>query len=151
MIKGLKRICAAALIFSFCACTAFAAADVIKINGEAAVIPEGMGQIREKDDRTFVPIRFVSEFLKNEVSYDSDTKTATVSSPSTIILVQDGNTSLFAVSKISGETKMVVMDTSAYIEVEEGRMYLPIRYLAESLGYTVGWDEETQTVSLDKK
>lgn len=129
----------------------FAAADVIKINGVSAEIPTNMGQIREKDERTFVPLRFVSEFLQNEVWYDDATKMASVSSPDMVILVQDGNTDLFSVSKLTGENTKTKMDTAAYIEPEEGRMYLPIRFLAEVLGYNVGWDEATQTVTLDKK
>ena len=129
----------------------FAAADVIKINGIAAEIPEGMGQIRERDDRTFVPLRFVSEFLENEVWYDDAAKMAGVSSKEQIIFVQDDNMELFSVSKLTGESVATRMDTAAYIEAEEGRMYLPIRFLAEVLGYTVGWDEPTQTVTLDKK
>ena len=43
------------------------------------------------------------------------------------------------------------MDTAAFIDATEGRTYVPIRYLAEALGYNVGWDETTQTVTLDKK
>ena len=42
------------------------------------------------------------------------------------------------------------MDTAAFIDEEEGRTYVPVRFLAEAMGYTVGWDEATQTVSLDK-
>ena len=38
--------------------------------------------------------------------------------------------------------------TAAVISNE--RTYAPIRYLAEYFGYTVGWDGETQTVSLTK-
>lgn len=129
--------------------TGFAAANVIKINGTTAEIPEGMGQIREKDDRTFVPLRFVSEFLQNEVWYMDKNKYATVSSAESVILVQDGNENLFIISKLTGQSKTLKMDTSAYIDVSECRMYLPIRFLAEAIGYTVGWDEATATVTLD--
>ena len=129
--------------------TCFAAANIIKINGITAEIPEGMGQIREKDDRTFVPLRFVSEFLQNEVWYMDENKYASVSSAESVILVQDGNENLFITSKLTGESKTIRMDTSAYIDEIEGRMYLPIRFLAEAIGYTVGWDEATGTVTLD--
>ncbi len=129
--------------------TCFATANIIKINGIAAEIPEGMGQIRERDDRTFVPLRFVSEFLQNEVWYIDENKYASVSSAESVILVQDRNENLFITSKITGQSKTLKMDTSAYIDVSEGRMYLPIRFLAEAIGYTVGWDEATGTVTLD--
>jgi len=129
--------------------TCFAAANVIKINGEAAEIPEGMGQIREKDDRTFVPMRFISEFLDNDVWFMDEEKSALVNSADKVILAQDGNPVLFVTTKATSETYNTQMDTAAFIDATEGRMYLPIRFLAEALGYTVGWDEETQTVTLD--
>lgn len=152
MKKSLKAAVATLLIVVviFSAGTAFAAANVIKINGVEAQIPEDMGQIREKDDRTFVPLRFVSEFLEYDVWYMEITKTAGVESSDNLLFVQDGNRILSSVSKLTGESKGIEMDTSAYIEASEGRMYLPIRFLAEAMGYTVGWDEATETVTLDK-
>ncbi len=32
--------------------------------------------------------------------------------------------------------------------IEKGKTYIPIRYLMEAFGYTVGWDQETNTVLL---
>lgn len=151
MKKYFKLTCAAALIFALLLSFAsvFAAANVIKIDGIAAEIPDGMGQIREKDDRTFVPLRFVSEFLGNDVWYMDYLKMAGINSNDAVMYVQDGNNILYKVSKTTSETLEIPMDTSAYIDATEGRMYLPIRFLAEALNYTVGWDEETQTVTLD--
>lgn len=31
------------------------------------------------------------------------------------------------------------MDTTAYVDTNSGRTYIPIRYAAEGLGYTVDW------------
>ncbi len=151
MRKQFRPICAALLMLSLLLSFAsvFAAANIIKIDGLEAEIPDGMGQIRERDDRTFVPLRFVSEFLGNDVWYMDGLKTAGVNSPDAVIYVQDGNNILYKVSKITSKTIEIPMDTSAYIDTDEGRMYLPIRFLAEALDYTVGWDEETQTVTLD--
>jgi hypothetical protein len=33
---------------------------------------------------------------------------------------------------------------------KDGRIYIPVRYVAEALGLTVGWDMKTQTVLLTK-
>ncbi len=153
MRKYFRLTCTAALILALILSFAsvFAAANVIKIDGISAEIPDGMGQIREKDDRTFVPLRFVSEFLGNDVWYMDSLKTAGVNSPDAVIYVQDGNNILYNVLKATSETIEIPMDTSAYIDTDEGRMYLPIRFLAEALDYTVGWDEATQTVTLDMK
>lgn len=149
LFKILPAVIIAAMLM-FTSSIAFAAANVIKINGTVAEIPPGMGEIREKDGRTFVPVRFVSEFLKNDVWFDDLTKAACVSSAASLIYIQNGNNVLYVVSKLSGEVRAVQMDTAAYINEADSRTYLPIRFLAESLGYTVGWDELTQTVSLDK-
>lgn len=149
-LRIIAAVATAAAVISFSLGT-FAAANVIEINGVAAEIPEGMGQIREKDNRTFVPLRFVSEFLNNDVWYDDASKLAGISSDSTVLMAQDGNRILFVVSKLTGEVVSTEMDTEAYIDPEEERMYLPIRYLAEALNYEVGWDEATQTVTLDMK
>lgn len=146
----LSAAAAAAAVLAFSYANVFSAANVIKINGTAAEIPPGMGEIRERDGRTFVPVRFVSEFLKNDVWFDETTKAACVSSAASLIYIQNGNNILYVASKLTGETRAVQMDTAAYIDPDDNRTYLPIRFLAESLGYTVGWDEQTQTVSLDK-
>lgn len=152
MKKGIKIVVATALMIAvmISAVGVFAVANQIIINGVAAEIPVDMGQIREKDERTFVPLRFVSEFLQYNVWYDETTRVATVESQDKLIFVQDGNSTLFVVSKESNVTENIAMDTAAYIEESEGRTYLPIRFLAEAMDYVVGWDEATGTVSLSK-
>ncbi len=133
---------------------AFAAAETIKINGTVTNIPPEMGSIKEKDDRTFVPVRFILENLGCTVDYVEDTKTAVISSISSTYLIQEGNSILYVLPNQYTETQNIQMDTSAFIETtvldgqEYGRMYIPIRFLAEAIGYTVGWEEETQTVTL---
>ena len=57
---------------------AFAAAQSIVINGNVAEIPAEMGEIIEQDDRTFVPIRFVSESMNKTVKYDENTNAALI-------------------------------------------------------------------------
>ena len=134
--------------------TALAAAESIVINGSVTEIPPEMGTIQEKDDRTFVPVRFIMENLGCSVVYDDDSRTAIIASASSTYLIQEGNSILYILPNLYYDTEEKQMDTSAYIEstfldgVEYGRMYVPIRFLAEAIGYTVGWDEETQTVTL---
>ena len=146
--KNLTSLIIALLILA--PSSAFSAADSIIIDGVPAEIPADMGRIQEKDDRTFVPIRFISEFLNNAVWYDDAVKTATIESEKSLIFIQNGNCVLNIISKEKGTSDVITMDTVAFIDPSEGRTYIPIRYLAESLDYTVGWDEKTQTVTLDK-
>ncbi len=129
--------------------SAFAVAENIIIDGTAVTIPEGMGKICEKNDRTFVPVRFVMEYLGCYVEYTEYQQGATITNPATGLsynMVANSN-EIFELSSLSG--KAIIMDTKVFINNDEGRMYVPIRFLAEAMGYTVSWDEETATVTLD--
>lgn len=135
--------------------TAFAAAENIIIDGVTVEIPADMGSIKEKDDRTFVPVRFVSEYLDHVVKYSSTTvngvpqESVTVSDAAgTSYLMVRGDDQLYILRALDGGA--ITMDTAAYIDDTEDRFYVPIRFLAEAMGYTVGWDEATQTVTMDK-
>ena len=141
------------LISSF---SAFAVAENIIINGQTVTIPADMGRVREVDNRTFVPLRFVTEYLGCVVNYqethygtEGDTKrTATITDMKTNIsyFVTVGDNKLFVLTNTGA--KIIKMDTKVFIDDEEGRMYIPLRFLAEALNYTVTWDAATQTVGL---
>lgn len=128
--------------------SAFAVAENITINGTTLTIPEGMGTVCEKDDRTFVPVRFVVEYLNCVINYQelqqSVTITNTASGKAFFLMANDDKLVTF----FEDSAVVTVMDTKVFINDDEGRMYVPVRFLAEALGYTVDWDETTQTVSL---
>lgn len=130
--------------------SSFAAAENIIINGTSVEIPQDMGKVCEKDGRTFVPVRFVTQYLGCIVNYSEQNSSASITDKET-----DTSYFLSAGSNILIKTSMdnsqiIKMDTEAFINPDEGRMYIPIRFLAEAMGYNVGWDEETQTVTLNK-
>ena len=126
----------------------FAAAKQITINGTVTDIPAGMGTIQERDDRTFVPIRFVSEKLGYSVSYNEVQQSVTITDPAGVSYLMMRDSELLFALPDTGTPKLYTMDTKAYIDDSEGRFYLPIRFFAQAVGYTVDWDENTQTVSL---
>ena len=135
--------------------SAFATAETIIIDGVTVEIPADMGSIKEKDNRTFVPVRFVSEYLKHTVKYSNTIvngapqESVTVSdAEGTSYLMVRGDDQLYVLRALGGG--FITMDTAAYIDDTEDRFYVPVRFLAEAMGYTVGWDEATQTVTLDK-
>ena len=141
-----------------CSVSAFAANNNIIINGEQVVIPADMGQVREVDNRLFVPLRFVTEFLGCVVNYQETIstengvnllkRTATITNPETGIsyFVTVGDSKLFILTNTGA--KIIKMDTKVFVNEEEGRMYVPLRFLAEALNYTVSWDAASQTASL---
>ncbi len=160
-MKSIRKIFAILLaaLFVFSAGSAFAAANMIVINGVPATIPQEMGSIKEIDNRNFVPIRFTSENLGFAVKYGNSTvngvvqESVTITAPdgTSYFMLNNDNILYVLDSPLSGKsTPPIVMDVKTFIDSAEDRMYIPIRFFAQAVGYTVGWDEETQTVSLSK-
>lgn len=144
-----KTICALVLgvSLSLSAISAGATAKQIIINGEVKDIPEGMGTIREMDDRTFAPVRFVAESLGCTVNYNNVQASATITDKKNVSYVMMENSNMLFKLPDAENPIMFIMDTNVFIS-DEDRMYIPIRFLAEALGYTVEWDEVTETVSI---
>ena len=100
------------------------------------------GVISEKDaapvirnDRTLVPIRFITESLGGKVAWNGITKTVT--------LTIDGK-----------EIKMTIGKTLEKYGVApviiDGRTFVPVRFVADELGAAVAWDDATKTVTITK-
>ncbi|MBE5039422.1 copper amine oxidase N-terminal domain-containing protein [Oscillospiraceae bacterium DSM 107454] len=140
-------------IFLFCmlisqAIGGFATAQQIIIDGAVVDIPEDMGSIREKDDRTFVPIRFISEYLGCAVNYGALQESATITDANSVSYLAQRDSEMLYILPNTGMAQRIRMDTQVFVDDSEDRMYIPIRFFAQALGYTVDWDEATQTVTL---
>lgn len=128
----------------------FAAASEIIINGKTATISADMGKIVEKDNRTLVPVRFLLEYLGFDVEWLEESQTVMGVHPDgQSFVMQVGNPVLFFFDEtyVLNEIKM---DTVPILNEQEGRTYVPIRFIAEAMKYQVGWSEATQTVTLTK-
>lgn len=88
--------------------------------------------------RTLVPIRVIAEELGARVIWDDKARTASIERDQTRLELTLGR----AVAKQNG--KDVKLDTPP--TVKNGRMLLPLRYVSEALGLTVGWDHASRTV-----
>lgn len=116
------------LVISMTAVTAFASSTpTISIDGTAITISSTYGTpYIDSSDRLQVPIRVVSEKLGATVTWDSSTNTATIDGT---IKVKVG------ASSITTAYGSVAMDTTAVNK--NGRIYVPIRFIASALGYDV--------------
>ncbi|RNB81445.1 AMIN domain-containing protein [Brevibacillus nitrificans] len=104
--------------------------------GGQAVSPEVPPEI--KNGRTLVPVRVIAEGLGADVDWDAAARKATITRGSqTLTLTLD-----FKTAQVNG--KQVKLDTAPVISKQ--RMLLPLRFVGESLGVTVGWDNSTRTV-----
>ena len=82
------------------------------------------------DNRTMVPIRALTESFGAKVDYDNDAKTVTIVDGDTTIVMTIGETTY----TVNGEEK--TMDVAPVIGSSD-RTYVPVRFVAEALGYEV--------------
>lgn len=121
---------------------------------------------------TYVPLRFVAYALNKGVRWDGDTYTVTIAEPndSEKIQIQEYNMNReirepadkdAAVLPVSPETIQVYKEQLTYIFdgvqkmppeeykgfIYQDVLYVPIRFVSESIGKTIEWDPATYTVS----
>ncbi len=127
--------------------TEFAPAITLTIGSQAANV---FGKTRINDaapiiteeGRTMLPIRFIAEALGATVEWNEETQTVTI--------MKDGVRVEILISAdyayING--KKVNLDAPAFIQ--NGRTYLPLRFVAEALGADVNWDAATRQIVILK-
>lgn len=94
------------------------------------------------ENRTFVPVRAVSEMIGATVGWDAQTRTVTIEADGKRLSIPvDSNTATL-------DGKEVPMDASA--QIVDGRTVLPLRFVSESLGLKVEWDAKTQTITIER-
>ncbi|WP_019908914.1 copper amine oxidase N-terminal domain-containing protein [Paenibacillus sp. HW567] len=115
---------------------------------------------------TYVPLRFVSYALQKNVIWDAKNVKVTVTEPSSSELVaikeylmNAGNASNvtsslgkdIVLSKVkasyvfNGSVKVVPSNQSSYIL--GGSVYVPLRFLSESVGNVITWDQKNKTIT----
>jgi hypothetical protein len=94
------------------------------------------------DNRTLVPFRATLTHFGAAVDWDPTTKTALAYLKDIQIEVPIGESHIY----VNGDR--LENDTSAVIK--DGRTYLPIRIVLESLGFLVDWDPSSQTVLVSR-
>ena len=95
-----------------------------------------------ENGRTFLGVRDIGTAIGAAVEWDQDTQTATISKDNVTVKVTVGSDEI-AVTK-GGVTTSVPTDAAAVNK--DGRVYLPFRVLLEAFGYTVTWDDATQSI-----
>lgn len=152
-MKVWKRLGATLLALLTCAAltgTALAAEPVlisapainVQMNGQPLTFSDAAPEA--VNGRTFVPLYAVTEALGAEVSYNKDTRSVTaVRGGATVTMTLDQ--SVAAVTE-NGQTRTVTMDVAPY--AKNNRTYVPLAFMADALGCSVGWDQTARTVIL---
>ena len=111
------------------------------VSGNKALTAESPAFI--EGGRTFLGVRDIGTAIGATVDWDQDTQTATLAKNDIVVKVTVG-AEVIVVTK-GGVTTEIANDAPA--QNKAGRVYLPFRALLEAFGYTVSWDEGTQSIT----
>ncbi|MDD4613980.1 MAG: stalk domain-containing protein [Caldisericia bacterium] len=113
--------------------------ETATINDEIAVLDAPPFII---EGRTFVPVRFIAESFGADVEWLKETETIIIKTADTTISMQIGN----RIAMVNASVHQ--MDAPPVIQ--NGRTFVPVRFIAESFGADVEWVKETETILIRK-
>ncbi len=113
----------------------------LEINGKRITTKE-MPPIRIAD-RTLVPVREVFESIGGKVGWSAETNRVSISYDGVEVSMQPGSRVINV-----GRSRVTVPAGEPAPMIINDKTMAPIRIVADLLGFDVGWDEATQTVSL---
>jgi len=98
-----------------------------------------------KNGRTLVPIRAIIEALGGTVGWDGAARKATVTLGDTTLELWIGKSA----ATVNGTTISIDTTNAKVVpEIINGRTMLPLRFVTENLGATVGWADATKTITI---
>ncbi|WP_138756577.1 copper amine oxidase N-terminal domain-containing protein [Paenibacillus sinopodophylli] len=109
----------------------------IIVNGHKVQFPDTEPYI-DTNGRTMVPVRFVSEKLGGDVTWDVATKTVGIKYKGQNITLPVGS------KTVSIDSTMIELDTAA--EMYEGRTMVPLRFVSEAMESKVSFDQGAHSV-----
>lgn len=90
-----------------------------------------------KENRIYIPIRDFAEALDFKLEWMDKQNTARLSNLETTIFIQSGREEIF----LNG--KSIFLDEKSFIE--KGKIFIPLRAVAEVLSQNVEWDQKNKT------
>ncbi|WP_019138297.1 copper amine oxidase N-terminal domain-containing protein [Peptoniphilus timonensis] len=121
----------------------------IYINDSIQTIPEDMGKayLDKTNDRVMVPIRYISENLGANINFyqRKETNTSGILIGAIDVLVELDINSTKAKINNGGVDSVVNLDSPAILF--DGRTYVPIRFVSETLGLNVDWKNDSVYIS----
>jgi hypothetical protein len=93
-----------------------------------------------KERRTLIPVRAVIEGLGAKVEWDGETSTVTITKGEAVIILILGSNEVY----VNGD--LVIIDVPSGLI--NNRTFVPIRFIAQTLGEKVTYNEETGDVEI---
>lgn len=120
----------------------FAGEDItVTIDGETVAFD--VEPFIDEENRTQVPIRFISEEIGTDVSWEPETERVTIEEKERVIQLTIGEKRY----TVDGQT----MEIDTAPQIVNKRTMVPIRFVVDGLGQDVDWDGETRTVAITKE
>lgn len=110
----------------------------VNVNGNAVSFPDA--QPYYENDRVMIPVRFVSEALGATVGYSSEDRRVTIQ--------QDGKLIVMKINSATVAVDSVIKTLDVPARLQENRTYVPLRFVSEALGATVGWNQTQRLVTI---
>ncbi len=132
------------IIIIFNAHISYAATPKVQLNGNIMDFTDEQGNRVEAqliNNRTMVPLRKIFESLGCTIDWNQETKTVTAKQNNKTIKLTIGNNNASLINNDIEEK--IVLDSAPVIV--DNRTLVPLRFIAESLGCDVGWDQKNQT------
>ena len=121
----------------------------IYINNSIQNIPEEMGKayLDKTNNRVMVPVRYITENLGANINFyqRKDTNTSGILIGAIDVLVELDINSTKAKVNNGGNENIVNLDSPAILY--DGRTYVPIRFISETLGLNVDWKNDSVYIS----
>lgn len=117
---------------------------IMKVNGEEKEIDTQYKTAPViRNGRTLLPVRAIIEEIGGTVFWDEEKETVTLKYENVNITLTIGNLAAFR----NGET--FILDTAPI--VKNNRTLLPIRFIMESFGYSITWDDGDRSIMIKKQ
>ena len=158
-MKNIKKLLGIGIMSMVLSTSVFAAGKLPKeaadkdiniyINNSIQNIPEDMGKayLDKTNDRVMVPVRYITENLGANINFyqRKDTNTSGILIGAIDVLVELDINSTKAKINNGGNEKVVNLDSPAILY--DGRTYVPIRFISETLGLSVEWKNDSVYIS----
>ncbi len=124
----------------------YAADASVQLNGQIIDFKDEAGNTVNPqiiNSRTMVPLRKIFELLGCSIDWDGATKTVSATKGETEIILQIGNNIAKLNDIKAGKNSEIKLDSPPVIV--DSRTLVPLRFISESLGLEVAWDNANRT------
>jgi len=113
-------------------------------DGSATTVTLDAAPLLGAGNRTLVPLRAIAESFGVTVTWDAKTRAATITGGTNTLKLTLGK----ATAVVNGLDTPIDTNAKVVPLIVAGRMLLPVRFVAESLGATVNYNQVTKTITM---